>query len=265
MRQPVYFISHGSGPWPWMAEAREAYASLAASLSAILADPAARPDAILMVSAHWVTHGGLRVGSHPHPGMVHDYYGFPPHTYEIRYPAPGDPALAGRVLGLLATRGIPAKADPERGYDHGAFVPAYLMAPDAGVPMVQLSIEAGFDPAWHIAVGRALAPLRDGKVLIIGSGLSYHNLRRLGPDGAEPSARFDAWLQSALAEGPAGQREAALCVWEQAPAARIAHPREDHLIPLHVALGAADGDAAACFHHETGAFGGITVSSFRFG
>ncbi|MER1968689.1 class III extradiol ring-cleavage dioxygenase [Castellaniella sp. GW247-6E4] len=265
MRQPVYFISHGGGPWPWMAEAREAYGPLSAALSAIPGTLPARPDAILMVSAHWMTPGGVRVGSHPHPGMVYDYYGFPAHTYQIRYPAPGDPALAGRVLELLGAGGIPAEAEAQRGYDHGAFVPAYVMAPEADIPMVQLSIEADFDPARHIALGRALAPLRGENILIVGSGLSYHNLRRLGPDGAEPSAQFDAWLQSVLIDGPADRREAALCAWEQAPAARIAHPQEDHLIPLHLALGAAGGDAATCFHHETRAFGGITVSSFRFG
>lgn len=264
MRQPVYFVSHGGGPWPWMAEAQSAYATLAAALRAIPAALPEAPDAILMVSAHWETAHGLQLGSHPNPGMVYDYYGFPPHTYDIRYPAPGAPGLAQHAAELLNAQGIAATLDPERGYDHGAFVPAYVIAPDAHIPMVQLSIDAGYDPARHLAIGAALAPLRDDNILIIGSGLSYHNLRRMGPTGRLPSAQFDAWLQAVVVDGPVGERPARLMQWERAPAARVAHTREDHLMPLHVAAGAAGHDSATCVYHEADAFGGITVSSFRF-
>lgn len=264
MRQPVYFLSHGGGPWPWMPEVLDAYAPLTAALQAIPAALPRRPRAILMVSAHWITRGGVLLGSHPRPGMLYDYYGFPAHTYEIRYPAPGSPDLAARTAELLRTADIPVDFDPERGFDHGAFVPAHVMFPEANIPMVQLSIERSFDPDWHQRLGAALAPLRDEDVLIIGSGLSYHNLRLFGPGGREPSARFDAWLQQALAPATAVARHERLRNWEEAPAARIAHPMEDHLVPLFVANGASgDGPASLC-HHETEAAGGLTVSSFRF-
>lgn len=265
MRQPVFFVSHGGGPWPWMAEARAAYAALSGALAGLMDQLPTRPAAIAMVSAHWITHGAIEVGGNPHPGMIYDYHGFPAHTYGIQYPAPGAPVLATNIVAQLKARGITAGLDPTRGFDHGVFVPAYVMAPQADIPVVPISIEADFDPAAHVALGHALGALRDQNVLVIGSGLSYHNLRLMGPQGKEPSARFDAWLQSALVDGPADHRIAELCDWEKAPAARLAHPQEDHLMPLHVAVGAAGGDAALCFHHETHAFGGITVSSFRFG
>lgn len=242
-----------------------AYADLTKALRAIPGTLPQQPDAILMVSAHWITRNGVRVGSHPHPGMVYDYYGFPAHTYDITYPAPGAPGLADRVASMLADRHINVAQDPDRGFDHGAFVPAYVMYPEAQIPMVQMSIEAGFDPSWHHALGVALRPLRDENILIVGSGLSYHNLRLFGPAGREPSALFDAWLRDALIGVSAEDRLIRLQHWTQAPAARIAHPMEDHLVPLFIASGAADADSASCFHHETGAAGGLTVSSYRFG
>lgn len=242
-----------------------AYAELTTALSAIPGTLPQQPDAILMISAHWITRNGVRVGSHAHPGMVYDYYGFPAHTYDIVYPAPGSPDLADRVASLLADRHINVTQDPDRGFDHGAFVPAYVMYPGAQIPMVQMSIEAGFDPSWHHALGAALRPLRDENILIVGSGLSYHNLRLFGPAGREPSALFDAWLRDALIGVSAEDRLHRLQQWAQAPAARIAHPMEDHLVPLFVASGAADNDPASRFHHETRAAGGLTVSSYRFG
>ncbi len=261
---PTYFISHGGGPWPYVPEMREGYERLAASLRAIPSQLGRRPAAILMVSAHWETEGSFGVMSHPAPAMLYDYRGFPPHTYRIQYPAPGSPALADRVAQLLVGAGLSAHLDPDRGFDHGTFVPAYVMYPHADVPIVQLSIDKNHDPVLHVAMGRALAPLRDENVLIIGSGLSYHNLRMLGPQGAEPSALFDAWLQDALRQ-PAAERLALIEQWEHAPAARIAHAREDHLIPLMTALGAAENEPSTCVYHENTAFGFITASSFRFG
>jgi aromatic ring-opening dioxygenase catalytic subunit (LigB family) len=133
------------------------------------------------------------------------------------------------------------------------------------VPVLQLSLRVGYDPAEHLAVGRALAPLRDQGVLIVGSGLSYHNLRRMGPPAAVPSRQFDDWLQQTLVTSDAPQRVQRLIAWQDAPAARIAHPQEDHLLPLMVAVGAAEHEPAACVYHENGFFGGVTVSSFRFG
>lgn len=262
-RLPTYFISHGGGPWPWMPEMAPAMQILAASLSDIPRQLGQTPKAVLMVTAHWEARA-FTLGSSPTPGMVYDYGGFPPHTYEVVYPAPGAPALAQRVQGLLEEAGLPVAQDAQRGYDHGTFVPLAVMFPDADVPVLQMSLRTGLDPAQHLALGRALAPLRDEGVLIVGSGLSYHNLRAFGRAGQAPSQAFDAWLQAALAANPA-ERTQHLLEWERAPAARLCHPREEHLLPLMVAVGAAEADTAACVYHEDAIFGGVTASSFRFG
>jgi aromatic ring-opening dioxygenase catalytic subunit (LigB family) len=220
------------------------------------------PKAILMVTAHWEERA-FTLGSNPAPGMVYDYGGFPAHTYSVVYPAPGAPALAQRVQGLLQDAGLPVALDPQRGYDHGTFVPLAVMYPEAQVPVLQMSLRTGLDPAEHMALGRALAPLRDEDVLIVGSGLSYHNLRNFGPGGRAPSKAFDVWLQDAMVAAPES-RARALLDWAIAPSARVAHPREEHLLPLMVAVGAAYEDAATCVYHDENVFGGVTASSFRF-
>jgi len=148
---------------------------------------------------------------------------------------------------------------------HGTFVPLVVMYPLADVPVVQLSLRVGYDPSEHLAIGRALAPLRDQGVLIVGSGLSHHNLHRVGPPAALPSRQFDDWLQQTLIASDPQQRVQRLIEWQDAPAARVAHPQEDHLLPLMVVVGAAERDAAICVYHKEGFFGSITVSSFRFG
>lgn len=264
---PTFFLSHGGGPWPFMdGDYRRAHAQLEASLQALPATLPMRPKAILMISAHW-EETAFTVMNSPAPGMLYDYGGFPPHTYEVVYPAPGDPVLAERVVSLIQSAGLPAERDPQRGFDHGAFCTLVPMYPDADVPVVQLSLKRGLSPADHLALGRALAPLRqideDGGVLILGSGFSFHNLRLYGLSGQAPSAAFDGWLQSAL-PSPAGRADR-LLAWAQAPAARLAHPREEHLLPLMVAAGAAEGDVASCNYHEVDFMGGVTASSFRFG
>ncbi|WP_082532766.1 class III extradiol ring-cleavage dioxygenase [Pelomonas sp. Root1237] len=262
-RLPSFFLSHGGGPWPFMdGDYRRAHARLETSLQALPATLPAKPKAILMISAHW-EEAAFTVMTSPAPGMLYDYGGFPAHTYEVVYPAPGDPALAERVVALIQAAGLPAARDAQRGFDHGAFCTLVPMYPDAEVPVVQLSLKRGLNPVEHIALGRALAPLRDEGVLILGSGFSFHNLRLYGSAGREPSAAFDAWLQSTL-PSPAGRAER-LQAWAQAPAARLAHPREEHLLPLMVAAGAAEGEAASCHYHETEFMGGVTASSFRFG
>jgi len=264
-RLPTYFISHGGGPWPWMKEQMGGvYDQLEASLARMPADIGTTPRAVLMLSAHWEAPE-FTVQTSPAPGMLYDYGGFPDFTYRIRYPAPGAPDVAARVREALSAAGIASREDAARGFDHGMFAPMAVIYPRADVPVLQLSLKQGLAPDAHVALGRALAPLRDGGVLVVGSGLSYHNLRAFGPAAREPSAAFDAWLADTLAIADASARTAALAAWERAPAARLAHPREEHLLPLMVALGAAEGEAATRVYHESDFFGGITVSSYRFG
>ena len=264
-RLPTYFVSHGGGPWPWMKDQYgPTYDKLAASLVDIKRQVGERPKAVLVVTSHWETEG-FTVSSGTAPAMIYDYGGFPPHTYQIRYPAPGQPQLAERVAGLLNDAGQPAALDAGRGFDHGTFSMLAPIYPDADMPVVQLSIRQGYDPETHRAAGRALAPLRDEGVLILGSGLSFHNLRLFGQGGALASHAFDTWLQHVLLELSPQDRHAAMLDWSGAPYARHAHPREDHLVPLWVALGAAEQEAAACVYHEDNFFGALSVSSFRFG
>ena len=262
-RQPSYFISHGGGPWPWIDDMRAALAPLERSLAALPSELPEPPQAILMISGHWEADA-VRVMHSARPPMVYDYSNFPPHTYEITYPAPGAPALAERAAGLIAAAGLPVTLDETRGFDHGTFVPAFVMYPEADVPIFQVSMLESYDPDDHFRLGRALAPLRDEGVVIVGSGLSYHNLRLFGPGAREPSEAFDAWLGETLAL-PAAERTARLLDWESAPHARTCHAREDHLVPLFAALGAAEDARATRTYHQEMVFGGVTASSWRFG
>ena len=261
---PTYFISHGGGPWPYIPEMRSMFRYLEASLIGIVRDLREEPRAVLVVSGHW-TENDFAITSNPQPPMVYDYSGFPPYTYQVQYPAPGDPALAQQVQSLLQQAGVAASLDATQGYDHGTFTPLVIMYPEANVPVVQLSMKLGYDPAEHIAAGRAIAKLREENVLIVGSGLSYHNMRAMSPAGEQASKTFDDWLQQTLIHATGKTRSSKLIDWASAPAARQAHPREDHLIPLMVAVGAAESEQGALVYHEEGLFGGITASSFRFG
>ena len=261
-RLPTFFISHGGGPWPWLAPMRKEFANLEASLVKMIADLPEKPKAILMISGHWETKTA-KVMASAQPPMVYDYYGFPAHTYEITYPAPGAPELADRTLALLKDAGIEASLDHSQGFDHGVFAPMAIMYPNADIPLYQVSILKSYDPADHFNMGRALAPLRDEGVLIIGSGLSYHNLSLFNPAAKVPSAAFDKWLDDTLALDAAA-RTAGLSAWEQAPAARICHPQEDHLVPLFAALGAAETAKATRIYHDTNLRGGVTASGYRF-
>jgi len=261
-RLPVYFMSHGGGPWPWIVDQMPGdFGPLTRSLEDIPRYLGRTPRAILMVSAHWETDD-FTVQTHPNPPMLYDYGGFPDFTYQVQYPAPGAPDVAERVAELLSGAGFPVQRDAQRGFDHGVFAPLVVAYPDADVPVVQLSIKRSFDPAEHIAAGRALAPLRDEGVLIVGSGFSFHNLRVFGPAGEAPSREFDEWLNRAMAAPPA-ERTRLLTAWVTAPSARVAHPREDHLIPLMVAVGAAEHEPSERVYHQTDFMGYITSSSFR--
>lgn len=238
-RMPVLFISHGGGPWPWVDGMREQFAITERALRQLPAQLPATPKAVLVITGHWEERG-FTVSTSPHPGMEYDYSGFPPHTYELRYPAPGSPALAARVRELLQAAGMPVGEDPQRGFDHGTFVPLALMYPDAQVPVVLLSLKSGYDPATHLAAGAALETLRKEGVLILGSGLTYHNMRGFRrPESMPVSRQFEDYLNDAVTRPDARQRNAQLLHWEQAPGARLAHPREDHLLPLMVVAGAA--------------------------
>lgn len=243
MRLPVLFISHGGGPWPYVKAMREHFALTEAELSKIPASLPAPPKAILVITGHW-EEPQFTVSTASQPPMVYDYYGFPEHTYQVQYPAAGSPALAKRVIELLAQAKVKVLKDDQRGFDHGTFVPLMLMYPNADIPVVMLSMKTTYDPLEHVKLGEALMPLRDEGVLIIGSGLTYHNMRGFGrSESLEPSVQFEQYLYQAVINPDVEQRKQALVDWEQAPFARVVHPREDHLIPLMVAVGAG-GDSA---------------------
>lgn len=246
-RQPAIFLSHGGGPWPFVEvpfAPPGTYEPLAAYLRSMMASLPAPPRAALVVSAHWEAPLATLM-TNPAPPMLYDYYGFAPEAYRLRWPAPGATFLVEQTRALLGAAGFDTAVDPSRGYDHGTFVPMMVALPAADLPILQVSLLASLDPAAHVALGRALAPLRDEGVLLLGSGSSYHDLRGFRrAESTEPSRRFDDWLVDAVAR-PAAERERLLVAWEQAPAARRCHPREEHLLPLHVMAGAARDDAAS--------------------
>ena len=236
---------------------------MAAYLRGLAADVGHTPKALLIISAHWeAPRPTLNVA--PRPALLFDYYGFPEHTYKLTYPAPGAPELATKVAALLGEAGFEVDLDAERGLDHGVFVPMLLSYPDADIPVLQMSLLQGLDPGRHLDMGLALAPLRDEGVLIIGSGMSYHNLGTLrGPTGDVESERFDAWLTDAATDRDPASRMAKLAAWEQAPHARQAHPEAEHLLPLMVAAGAAGSDAGRRTYSDH--LGGKALSGFQFG
>lgn len=233
---------------------------MAAFLRALPATLPVQPRGIIVVSGHWETKG-FALTSGDHPSLLFDYYGFPPHTYQLRYDAPGAPALAERAAQLLREAGHYARLDPVRGFDHGVFVPLKVVLPEAVIPVVELSLDAGLDAALHLAAGRALAQLRSEGVLILGTGMSFHNLRALGdPRALAPSQQFDDWLQVASC-APAHERAAALTHWQEAPAARFCHPRPEHLLPLMVAAGASAAAGQRIYNEQVLS---SMISGFRF-
>jgi aromatic ring-opening dioxygenase catalytic subunit (LigB family) len=264
-RLPTYFASHGGGPWPWIKDQLPGdWLPLERSLQSIPVELGRAPKAILVISGHW-EEPEFTVQTSPSPPMLYDYGGFPPETYEIEYPAPGSPEVAQRVGALLDAAAIPVRFDAERGFDHGVFAPLFVMYPHAEVPILQLSLKHGYDPDAHLAVGRALSALRDEDVLVFASGFSYHNLANFGPSGAAASRSFDAWLTHATVAVPPHERLELLRHWDKAPSARAAHPAEDHLAPLFVALGAAEDEPGVRFYHQEDFWGSLTSSSYRFG
>jgi 4,5-DOPA dioxygenase extradiol len=241
-RLPTLFISHGS-PMHAIEEGAvaDAWVNLAKSLP--------RPKAILMASAHWETELPAMTGSE-HPETIHDFGGFPQELYRIQYPAPGLPSLAERARALLKEQGQCSAIDGTRGLDHGAWSPILHMYPEADIPVVQVAMQTALGPAHHLAMGRALAPLADEGVLVIGSGNMTHNLHEAfsamrNPAAAKPLpyvAEFSEWVKSRI---EAHDLDALVDYRRQAPHAARAHPSEEHFLPLHVAIGAAVGQSAA--------------------
>jgi aromatic ring-opening dioxygenase catalytic subunit (LigB family) len=259
-RQPTLYIPHGGGPCFFMDDPQGVWTGMARFLRELPGTLPAKPNAILIVSGHWETHGFALTGN-ARPPLVFDYYGFPPHTYQLRYDAPGAPQLAVDVVALLGQAGFGATIDPVRGYDHGVFVPLKVIYPDADIPVIELSLDAGLDAALHVTLGQALAPLRDQGVLLVGAGMSFHNLRALGdPRATVPAQQFDDWLHKVV-KLPGAKRADALAHWSEAPAARICHPRHEHLLPLMVAAGASDQPGQRIYNES---IMGSMVSGFRF-
>ena len=244
-RMPTWFIPHGGGPCFFMDwNPPDAWDHMADFLKNAASTLPRTPKAIVMVSAHWAqSHFAVTRGAQPE--LIYDYYGFPPHTYELKYPAPGAPALADQIVKTLSAAGSASAPDAQRGFDHGMFILLKLIFAEANIPVVQLSLHHSLDSKRHLEAGRALETLRDQDVLIIGSGMSFHNMRAYGnPQYGPVSDAFDNWLGKAV-EPPPEERHRLLAAWEQAPGARQCHPprAEEHLIPLMMVAGAAGQDA----------------------
>jgi 4,5-DOPA dioxygenase extradiol len=244
----VVYLSHGGGPLPILGD--PGHATMAEFMRR-LGPRLRRPDAILVVSAHWeervpTVQGGAT------PDLLYDYYGFPEESYHLSYPAPGDPALAARIVDLLTLGGVTAGVDYERGFDHGLFIPMMLMFPEAGIPALQLSLRHDLDAQAHLDLGRALGSLMRENILVVGSGFSFHNMYAFDFQALDaPDPRNDAfqdWLVDVcVGDGTQPERERRLADWDSAPEARYAHPREEHLLPLHVCAGMAQGPAELIF------------------
>jgi aromatic ring-opening dioxygenase catalytic subunit (LigB family) len=267
MRLPTLFIPHGGGPcffmdWGLRGDPPDTWHKTAAWLRSLADSLPARPKAIVVISGHW-EEPAFTAASVERPSLIYDYSGFPPHTYQLKYPAPGAPALAQHLVDLLRAAGLPAQTSTSRGFDHGIFIPFLLIYPDADIPIVPLSLKQNLDPEEHLTAGRALQSLRDEGVLIVGSGMSYHNMYTFStPAATAPSEAFDSWLTDTLESDPA-KRWNGLVHWDAAPAARNAHPREEHLLPLMVAAGAAADEKGERIFTDVAMK--ARLSGFRFG
>jgi len=260
---PTFFVSHGGGPWPFIPHMKSELENTFAWMSGFQNTLPSKPKAILCIDAHW-EEDEFTVSSATRPAMIYDYTGFPPHTYQIQYPAPGSPEIAKKVIDLLSNASIPIHQNSTRGFDHGAFIPLGLMFPLADIPVVSLSIKRNYSPLDHIQMGMALAPLREEGILIMGSGLTYHNMRGFGSKAGEESSKlFGDWLESVIESKSLSDRISRLTAWEKAPAARSSHPEEDHLIPLMAIVGAAGNDQGRISIREKAM--GIEMASYQFG
>ena len=238
----VLFVSHGGGPMPLLGD--PGHQDMVDRLTELAAD-LRKPSAILVISAHW-EEAIPTITSGTTPSLIYDYYGFPSEAYKIEYPCPGEPVLAQQVAQALDQAGIQARLDDQRGLDHGAFVPLKLMYPDATIPCIQLSLVNTLDASTHLAIGRALQALDYDNLLVLGSGFSFHNMRAFfaaqTPEIQARNLAFEDWLEQTCGDSSLSEPERAkrLADWEQAPHARFCHPREEHLLPLHVCYGLAN-------------------------
>jgi len=232
----VLFVSHGGGPMPLLGD--PGHQDMVDRLTELAAD-LRKPSAILVISAHW-EEAIPTITSGTTPSLIYDYYGFPSEAYKIEYPCPGEPVLAQQVAQALDQAGIQARLDDQRGLDHGAFVPLKLMYPEATIPCIQLSLVDTLDASTHLAIGRALQALDYDNLLVLGSGFSFHNMRAFfaapTPEIQARNLAFEDWLEQTCGDSSLSEPERAkrLADWEQAPHARFSHPREEHLLPLHV-------------------------------
>ena len=263
MTATIIYIPHGGGPLPLIDEANNQ--NLNTYLRSI-PQTIERPDAIIVVSAHW-EESVISITAAANPPLLFDYYGFPPETYEFEYPAPGHPQLAERVAGLLAEAGIESNLDAERGLDHGVFIPLMLMYPEADIPCIQISLSDSMDARLHVDIGKAISALKADNILVLGSGFSFHNMRALmsGEDTEIPeNLTFEAWLAETCSDDNLSEeeRKQRLVDWEQAPGARYCHPREEHLLPLQVCYGMADGPAEVSYQKAT--VNNIVSSAYRW-
>lgn len=237
-KRRALFLSHGGGPLPLLGD--EGHAEMVSCLQGI-AQSIAKPSAIILVSAHWEAEV-VSVTTGERPELIYDYYGFPPESYEIQYPCAGNPALANQVVSALQNSGIEVNAEGSRGFDHGLFVPLKIMYPAADIPCIQVSLLNNLDPSTHIALGRTLQELATEDTLLIGSGFSFHNMQEFFATATsqkqQANKSFDNWLADTCSEHISEtERAERLVNWASAPAARFCHPREEHLLPLHVCYG----------------------------
>ena len=245
----ILFVSHGGGPLPLLGDPD--HQDMVTTLKAI-ANKIPTPSAILVISAHWEARVPT-ITSAPQPALIYDYYGFPKESYDIQYPAPGEPELAQEVFHLLDNAEIKAELDSRRGFDHGLFVPLKIMFPEADIPCIQLSLVNSLDALTHLELGRALQALNWDNLLVIGSGFSYHNLPTFfapeSREAREKNLAFEAWLHETVTDKKLTEteRKHRLSHWDNAPAARFCHPREEHLLPLHVCYGMAESASSEYF------------------
>ena len=248
----VLFIPHGGGPLPILGDSR--HKEIIKFLKKIKFR-INKPSSIIVISAHW-EEDEVNITSGEKPSLIYDYYGFPEESYKITYPAPGNSKLANKIKNLLKAKDINSKLNPERGFDHGVFIPLKIMYPDASITCVQISLLKNLDPKKHIEMGKALSSLMDENILILGSGMSFHNLNILlsGSESTDSdnakNKEFDDWLVNVCTGDKLKnvEREKALIEWIKAPSARFCHPREEHLIPLHVCYGIKNKKADLVFN-----------------